>query len=281
MLYMPVDLFSSYIEGRENAIDRNWNDLNQANRVEQGWLSNDAQGIKNQFSLDTYGDNISNSNATARVNQNKAVGSDLNTQIAVAGQPGSLMAAQSLSEYQGALANASRNNLPAIASNQAALQLGQSADDAARGNALLTYSQLVRPQQIQNELATAQNNQQALQVAADLMPLQTEVGVDNLRAQQRGLQAYQDGTLFPQQTMPGTSLPLNPGGPTAVPGSAQPTVADIWNVAGRLAPGQSVMVNGVLVSRDNTGLSYLNNGVRQYLPQPPASPPATVPWERR
>lgn len=289
MLYMPVDLFGSYIQGREYAIDRNWNDMNQSNNVEQGWLNNDAKQLNNWFTEDTYGNNLSNSNAGARINQNKAIGSDLNTQLALTGQPGAVSAAQSLSDYQTALANASRQNIPTIAGNQATYQLGQSADNAARGNALLEYSPQIRPQQVQNELTTAQNNQQVLQASADLLPLQTEVGQQNLQAQQRALQAYQNGTLFPQQTVAGTTLPVNPtnpvqggtglllGGnpPTAVNPLQQPVAVDpvaIYSVAGRLTPGQSTVVNGVPVSRDEVGLFILNNGTKQYVQPPQATP---------
>lgn len=40
MFFVIPDLFTPYIEGRERAIDRNWNDLNQYNTVQKNQLGN-------------------------------------------------------------------------------------------------------------------------------------------------------------------------------------------------------------------------------------------------
>lgn len=40
MFFVIPDLFTPYIEGREKAIDRNWNDLNQYNTVQKNQLGN-------------------------------------------------------------------------------------------------------------------------------------------------------------------------------------------------------------------------------------------------
>lgn len=271
---MPVDLFSAYIDGREKAIDRNWNDLNQSNTVEQGWLHNDAQQLKNWMATDTYGDDVSNSNAGAEIKRNSAIGSDLNTQLAQTGQPGALAATQSLSDYQAAVAAASKPNIQTLAYNQAAYQVGQSADDAARGRALSQGSTQLRSQQLRNENAVAQNNAAGLQSARDLLPLQTQVTNAGLEAQRRALAAYPGP---PQGDTPGQGQPQGapPLFPPMVPMPL--SAADAYNAASILGPGQSTVVNGVTVARDEIGLYTMANGVKSYIqaPQPPVRPPNT------
>lgn len=283
MIYLPTDLFTPFIQGREYGIDRNWNDLNQSNKVQEGWLNNDAQQLKNWFTQDTYGDNISNSNAGARINQNKATGSDLNTQIALAGQPGAVAQAGSASDYQQALANASRPNIPTIAGNQAQYQLGQSVDNAARGNALVQYAQPLRTAQVQNDLTTTQNNATVLGNQNELFPVQQQTAILNNQAQQHALTNYidqsQNGSLFPQQqggvvaapvttvASPATSV-VNPMQATQAPIDPQ----SVFNVAARLTPGQEgqINVNGqaVTAGRDQQGVYYVANGQKQYIAQP-------------
>lgn len=69
MLMMPVDLFGAYTKGREYAIDRNWNDLNQSANVESKWLANDQRQLKNWFGQDTYQNSIDNNNAATAMSQ--------------------------------------------------------------------------------------------------------------------------------------------------------------------------------------------------------------------
>ena len=290
MLYMPIDLFSPYIQGREGAIDRNWNDMNQSNTVEQGWLNNDAQQLKNWFAEDTFGDRISDSNARMRTNQNAATGSDLNTQIAMTGQPGAVSAARSLSDYQRAMEAAAFPNIQAIAGNQARFLLGQSADNAARGDALLQYSQQVRDQQLRNQRLMGQSNQGAIQAAIDQQPMQSEVAVQNLLAQQRALEAFQPGAgnLLPQPAAVPSGVPSNPlmpapvqqvgqpmqqaGGGNIMPAPQAVDSVAIYSAANRLPVGQAMEVNGVVVYRDDTGLFILNEGNKQYIQRPQATP---------
>lgn len=67
---MPIfipDLFSAYIRGRQQAIQDNWNDLNQYNKVEAGQLANG-------MTMATFDDNVRKNTAAADLAQTQAVG---------------------------------------------------------------------------------------------------------------------------------------------------------------------------------------------------------------
>ncbi|EFO1500334.1 hypothetical protein DWS25_20175 [Escherichia coli] len=133
MFFMPVDLFTPFIQGREYAIDRNWNDLNQANKVEQGWLNNDAQRWRNMFTEDTYQDKL-------QQYQNQTAASNMERQIAEAGHPGNVALAGYTSDYGEALANAARGYIPQLVTGQTTAWLGNAAQQKAQGEAQLKYA---------------------------------------------------------------------------------------------------------------------------------------------
>lgn len=277
MFYLPVDLFSPYIEGREMAIDRNWNDLNQSNKVEGGWLANDAQLFKNQFTQDTYGDELARSGARARSDLNRATASDLQTQLATTGQPGALASVQSLSDFQRAQANANRQNIPQIAADQALFQRAQAADDAARGRALMQYSPALRGQQLLNEQATLGFNQATIAANQQLLPAQTAATAAGFSAQQRASEGYvptqrdmMAAPLFPQ---PGVAAPAAAGqvAPSTPAAPATLDLQGIRNAASALQPGQRMEVGGMVIERDGQGLFTVINGVKQYIAPPPQS----------
>lgn len=249
MLFIPQDLFSAWIKGREYGIDRNWNDLNQANNVERGWLTNDAQQLSNWFKQDTYGDQLARSNATARTALNSAAGSDLNLQLAQAQQPGALATAGVTSATQQALARAAQNNIPAYVGAQQNLWDANNVTANARAQALKEYG----TQQLQNAArANAQNAQNAALQAEyfqDTLPLQQQVQRAELEAQRRLLQ--------------------NAGQQTAVPVNTSAPVIDTGtynSLIQSLAPGAVTTITGanglpVTVGKANNGqLYYLMNG---------------------
>ena len=130
---MPVDLFTPFIQGREYAIDRNWNGLNQANKVEQGWLNNDAQRWRNMFTEDTYQDKL-------QQYQNQTAASNMERQIAEAGHPGNVALAKYTSDYGEALANGARGYIPQLVTGQTTAWLGNAARQKAQGEAQLQYA---------------------------------------------------------------------------------------------------------------------------------------------
>jgi hypothetical protein len=285
MIFLPVDLFSPYIQGRENAIDRNWNDLNQANKVEEGWQSNDARQLNNWFAQDTYGDRLSSSNASGRIDQNKALGTDLNAQLAVAGQPGAMAQVQSLSGYQQALNNATQPYIAPMAQNNAMFSYGQSVDAAAQGTAAVNNAPAFRNQAAQNTVAAANLQGQSIQNTADLMPIQQQTQRGNLELQnavnQQLLQNPQ--ALLPQQ-QPMAGQPqvgqVPVGQPAGVPQAAAPQAvapgmtpamrdAQVYSQAAGLPVGRTVQANiggsTVTIGRDKNGVFTVENGQQRYV----------------
>lgn len=263
MFYLPVDLFSPFIKGREYAIDRNWNDLNQSNQVERGWLDNDRRQLDNWFAQDTYDDKLATSNANARINQNAATGSDYDIQVAGAMQPGRMAQTQSQSEYAQALASAMQPNLPAIAANQTVANLGQSATNAAQGRAALNYADQIYGSRAQTGLATdafnrqqMANQQQLFQQAQPLQKLNNEVRTQQLQylldnpellAPPRATQPAGNGALF-----------QGPAGSTT---QTNTDVLTIQNTLNRFAPGNEGQIdyNGTKLvgGRDTDGSFYI------------------------
>ena len=285
MIYLPLDLFSPYIKGREEAINANWNDLNQSNRVEQGWLNNDNQQLRNWFTEDTYGDNLSKSNASGRVAQNQALGTDLNAQIALAGQPGALSQATSTSAYQTALAGATQPYIPQMATNQATYNLGNSDAAAARGRAETQYSGDLFNAQAQNNVNNAAYQGQVITGNQDLLPVVQSNQRSNQQLQQKVNEQLMANpqALFPQQhtapvMAPQSSQPLYTG-QQGLPGQVGPTSTDLLNVISGMPVGaeQPVNVGGqqITAGRDPQGFYYIVNGQKQYLQPAPASPAPT------
>lgn len=133
MFFMPVDLFTPFIQGREYAIDLNWNDLNQANKVEQGWLDNDARRWRNMFTEDTYQDKL-------QQYQNQTAASNMARQVAEAGHPGEVALAGYVSDYSEALANGARGYIPDLVRGQTTAWLGNAAQQEAQGRAQIEHA---------------------------------------------------------------------------------------------------------------------------------------------
>lgn len=133
MFFMPVDLFTPFIQGREYAIERNWNDLNQANKVEQGWLDNDARRWRNMFTEDTYQDKL-------QQYQNQTAASNMARQVAEAGHRGNVALAGYASDYSEALANTARGIIPDLVRGRTTGWLGNAAQQEAQGRAQIKYA---------------------------------------------------------------------------------------------------------------------------------------------
>lgn len=133
MFFMPVDLFTPFIQGREYAIDRNWNDLNQANKVEQGWLNNDAQRWRNMFTEDTYQDKL-------QQYQNQTAASNMERQIAETGHSGNLAQADFMARYMERLAAAGGPLIDDMVRGQTTAWRGNAAQQKAQGEAQLQYA---------------------------------------------------------------------------------------------------------------------------------------------
>jgi hypothetical protein len=150
MFFMPVDLFSSFIDGREKAIDRNWNDLNQANKVEQGWLNNDAQRWRNMFTEDTYQDKL-------QQYQNKTAASNMERQIAETGHAGDLMQASLFSKIQTDFADKLAPHIGTITTSMMDSALGNAADKGGYGRAQQKHADMVHELNAINKVNTLRN----------------------------------------------------------------------------------------------------------------------------
>lgn len=261
MLFIPSDLFGAWIRGREYGIDRNWKDLNQANRVQQGWLQNDAQQLSNWFKQDSYDDQLARADAAARQAQNAAQNSDMNLQLVRAQQPGALATAALQSATQQALAAAGQGILPNYVTAQRNMWDANNAISNARAYALKEFGS---PQLTNTARA---NNQNAINAAmqADYfnqtLPLQQQVRQADLNAQLRVLQ--------------------NAGQPTTTPSADGGLDAGIYHALHQgLPPGSTTTVNGldnvpITVGKTPTGQLYsVNNG--KPVPLAPPAPTANI-----
>lgn len=266
MLFVPNDLFSAWIKGREYGIDRNWNDLEQSNKVEGGWLQNDSQQLSNWFKQDTYDDQLAKSNAGARTAVNAATGSDLNLQLAQTQQPGALATAGLNSDTQIALARAGQSNLPSYVNAQSNTWQANNTLANARAQAVQTYG----PEQVDNTARA--NTQNALNAAVqadyfqDTLPLQQQVRQADLEAQQRILQnAGQQPTTV--TTPSGMSAPSGPVDmPTFTALNQGLTAGSTTTIAG---PGNVPVTVGKTAAGQ---LYYVVNGQQVPLTAPAAQP---------
>lgn len=158
MLYIP-DLFSAYAKGQEEAIDRNWNDLNQYEAVEQARTANDVAKINLQAGLDDYGNNRAISDAVGtqamigedllkRGYRGDAANAEMNSDLATSQYAAVANNLQGLDNYNNSL----------LASN---IGVGQNNADAAlaysnvtQGNLPGTLAAFSGGQQAQNQVAT-------------------------------------------------------------------------------------------------------------------------------
>ncbi|ELP7318777.1 hypothetical protein QTQ07_004062 [Escherichia coli] len=132
MFFMPVDLFTPFIEGREKAIDRNWNDLNQANQVERGWLDNDAKQLSNWFKQDSYLDQLQQV-------RNKTDVSNMNRDLMAAAQPGELAKRGFSSDFAIRQAEAGYPYISELTDSWITGLRGNAAEIAAKGAAQQQY----------------------------------------------------------------------------------------------------------------------------------------------
>lgn len=261
MFYLPVDLFSPYIKGREYAIDRNWNDLNQSNQVERGWLDNDRRQLDNWFAQDTYGDKIATSNANARINQNAAQGSDYDIQVAGAMQPGRVARAASQSDYVLKESDAMRGLLDVIAQNQATANLGQSVANAAQGRASMNYADQTFDSRARTGLATdafnrqqMANQQQQYDMNLPLLQLNNDVRTQQLQY----LRDNPELLVPPRATQPAGNGALFQG-PAGSTTQTNTDVLTVQNTLNRYPPGSEGQIdyNGTkLIGGRNTDGSF-------------------------
>ncbi|EPF5676100.1 hypothetical protein ACSTAE_002859 [Escherichia coli] len=150
MFFMPVDLFTPFIEGREKAIDRNWNDLNQANQVERGWLDNDAKQLSNWFKQDSYLDRLQQV-------KNKTDVSNMNRDLMAAGQGGNLAQAGMYSDIYTDFASKLGPNIDTVTRNMLDSVLGNAEERGAYGRALSKYAGAMHNINAKNALTAGQN----------------------------------------------------------------------------------------------------------------------------
>lgn len=160
MFFMPVDLFTPFIEGREKAIDRNWNDLNQANKVEQGWLDNDARRWRNMFTEDTYQDKL-------QQYQNQTDVSNMNRDLMAVGQKGNLAQAGLYSDIYTDFASKLGPNIDTVTRNMLDSVLGNAEERGAYGRAQSKYAGAMHNINARNALTAAQNKGYLLPLERD------------------------------------------------------------------------------------------------------------------
>ncbi|EKE6829258.1 hypothetical protein OWH49_003744 [Escherichia coli] len=170
MFFMPVDLFTPFIEGREKAIDRNWNDLNQANQVERGWLDNDAKQLSNWYTQDSYLDKLQQL-------KNKTIASNIDRDLLVAAFPGDKAQATLMSDHNVNLANNLRTHMDALAEAQTQGILGNAAEIGAKGEAQQEFAgDLFRNLALLNvQKAKDANTTQPLKTAAEKATLSSQI----------------------------------------------------------------------------------------------------------
>ncbi|EIO6575291.1 hypothetical protein LQ269_002339 [Escherichia coli] len=172
MFFMPVDLFTPFIEGREKAIDRNWNDLNQANQVERGWLDNDAKQLSNWYTQDSYPDKLQQL-------KNKTIASNIDRDLLVAAFPGDKAQAEFSSAYATQQANAGYPHIPELVNSWVTGLRGNAAEIAAKGEARQNYADdLMRNlARLNVQKAKDANTLQPLKMAAEKVNL--AAGINN------------------------------------------------------------------------------------------------------
>ncbi|EPB1967265.1 hypothetical protein ACRBV5_000178 [Escherichia coli] len=173
MFFMPVDLFAPFIEGREKAIDRNWNDLNQANQVERGWLDNDAKQLSNWFKQDSYLDQLQQI-------RNQTDVSNMNRDLMAAAQPGELAKLGFSSDYAIQLANAGRTHIPELVDSQVTGWRGNAAEIAAKGEAQQNHANDLMRNLARLNVQKAKNALTAGQNRGNLLPYEYDAARDLL-----------------------------------------------------------------------------------------------------
>lgn len=202
MLLIP-DLFSAYAKGQEEAIDRNWNDLNQFETVEQARTANDLAKINLQAGMDDYGNNRAISNA---VGTQAMIGEDLLKRGYRGDAANAEMNSDLATSQYGAVANNLQGldnyNNSLLASN---IGVGQNNADAALAYSKVTQSNLP------GTLAAFSSGQQAQNLVAgqnaQYAPIINQGNLDNTIATQ-GLNAGTIQTGVMQNANTQSLLPL-------------------------------------------------------------------------
>lgn len=272
MIFMPVDLFGSYLQGKRQAINDNWSDLKNYGSVENQYLQNDNQQLRNWFAQDTYGDNLSLSNSRARQGENAATQSDYQTQLAGAAQPGALARTATQSNLDVNYADQLNPRIPGIAANTARTTENNVTIRGINSDFNAAHAQDVVQQNYDvgtsanNSTATV-NNYNAAHYA-DQQEQNNELRRAQAEAQQRALYerirqndltarsnwaALHPGVPYPDdQLAPASAQPLTPQQTNSTPG-AQPAAQDTQAQLDAIPNGRSATVNGVTYYRDNSG----------------------------
>lgn len=296
MFFIPVDLFTPWVNAREKAIDANWNDLIRGSNVEGNWLRNEAQQYKNWLTGDTYQDQLAMSNARTAMAQNAAETSGLNLNVARLGQPGAEAQAQFSSDWLSQLTAANRPNIPSIAQNAATVTAANSAADIARANATRQYAPAIYGAQGQYAATRAQANLQQLpqQLAAEQALLNAQASQNAYLQNVYGANANplqqpqvpMQGQFMPQMQTPSgvttnmfapttvapgaLSTTQVPGVQAGIPNAVPVDIQAVQGVLNRLNVGAQVEIplpggGRVTGGRDDMGVYIIQNGLMQYL----------------
>ena len=178
MIYIP-DLFSAYAKGQEEAIDQNWQDLNQYETVEQARTNNDLARINLQAGMDDYGNNRAISDAVGtqamigedllkRGYRGDAANAEMNSDLATSQYAAVANNLQGLDNYNNSLissnigvgqnnadaalaySNVTRNNLPGTLT---AFSGGQVAQNLVAGQNA-QYAPIINKGNLDNSVAT-------------------------------------------------------------------------------------------------------------------------------
>lgn len=276
MIYMPVDLFGSYLQGKRQAINDNWSDLKNYGAVENQYLNNDNQQLRNWFAQDTYGDNLSLSNSRARQGENSATQSDYQTQIAGAAQPGALARAGTQSQLDVDYADQLSPRLPGIAANTARVTANNADIRAATSDFNAAHAGEVA----RSNYETGVSNNNYTQTAnnyntthyAEQRDRDNQIREQQAKAQQDALQArlqqneataranwaaLHPGVPYPgDQAAPAAAQPLTPQQTNPTPASqpaAAPAQDQVTQQLNAIPNGQTAVINGTTYYRDMSG----------------------------
>lgn len=272
MIFMPVDLFGSYLQGKRQAVDDNWSDLKNYGNVENQYLQNDNQQLRNWFAQDTYGDNLSLSNSRARQGENATTQSDYQTQIAGATQPGALARATTQSNLDVNYANQLDPRIPGIAANTARVTDNNAnirgvnsdfnaahAQDVAQqnydvGSSANNYTSTANNYNAANYAAQRQQEQARAQAQQDYQrQLLEERQRQNDQVMRSNWAAQHPGVPYPgDQPALAAAQPLTPQQTNPTP-ATQPAAQDTQAQINAIPNGRSATVNGVVYYRDNSG----------------------------
>lgn len=275
--YIAFDPFGAYIDGREYAIDRNWNDRNQYNKVVGDALNNDAARLRNWLAEDTYQDQLVSANSRGRLLQNQAFNSQLSSTLNALAQPGAESLARLGSQYQTALAQGLQPTIPNVVQGQVSRTLGQATDMDAQGQALQSYAMPTRNAQASNNITALDN------AGAQLLADQAYIQPETAARRQAAINYYNGLGGVPataQQTIP---QQVQQAGQPSTTGATQPmtqagrdVMSTVYVQGSRIPVGQmmTLNINGTpqQVGRDESGVYIIVNGNKLYAQAPNTAP---------